>query len=332
MAHDLIKRVEARRMSEIEGVSICEIGRRINVSHKTIRNWKREEGWMTASQIRKMIKSGNNMVCPPSPQQTQEKPGVGTQPEQMQESCNNEVRHIVTPEGLVRQPVTPTNGQVGHNVTPINDYQNNTLGKKQEDYKPEQANGAGMGNPEPQVTQKTPVFPQVFDDSHTKTGDFPTNAQETPAGVSKVVDFGPNDPAAVGHGGSRVRPAGAPWPLVGNFDRAATIAEMLPQDYTGFEQTIRDADCLARAEAVRSVGFRENMSATLLKLSQYALSLADSDPRTAMLVMGQIQKLYGIGEKQFKLDDSGGESKAGEQLRKVSGKEEDGDGVVVIVD
>jgi hypothetical protein len=119
-------------------------------------------------------------------------------------------------------------------------------------------------------------------------------------------------------------------PTIGEKARAASILEVLPRDFEGFVQVVRDPESLSKAMAARSGEFQDNVSATLLKLSQYAVQLAETDPRKALVVMTQISKLAATGQKTFKLDEEKDSNKASEAMRRQAEKEEDGDAGIVL--
>lgn len=119
-------------------------------------------------------------------------------------------------------------------------------------------------------------------------------------------------------------------PTVGEKERAASILEVLPRDFEGFVQVVRDSEGLSRAMTARAGEFQDNVSATLLKLSQYALQLAETDPRKALIVMNQIKGLAQTGQKTFKLDEEKDANKASDAMRRAAQKEEDGDAGVVL--
>lgn len=119
-------------------------------------------------------------------------------------------------------------------------------------------------------------------------------------------------------------------PTIGEKDRAASILEVLPRDFEGFVQVVRDSESLGRAIQSRSSVFQDNVSATLLKLSQYALQLAETDPRKALIVMTQIAKLAATGQKTFKLDEEKDSNRASDAMRRNAQKEEDGEDAIVL--
>lgn len=119
-------------------------------------------------------------------------------------------------------------------------------------------------------------------------------------------------------------------PTIGEKARAASILEVLPRDFEGFRQTVRDPEALSRAEAARAGAYRENISATMLKLSQYALQLAESDPRKALIVMSQISKMAQTANKTFKLDEEKDSNKSSDAMRRLAQKEEDGGDQIVL--
>ena len=119
-------------------------------------------------------------------------------------------------------------------------------------------------------------------------------------------------------------------PTIGEKDRAAGILEVLPRDFEGFVQVVRDSESLGRTMTSRAGVFQDNVSATLLKLSQYALQLAETDPRKALIVMTQISKLASTGQKTFKLDEEKDANKNSDAMRRLAQKEEDGEDSVVL--
>lgn len=119
-------------------------------------------------------------------------------------------------------------------------------------------------------------------------------------------------------------------PVFGENGRAATQAEMLPQTFEGGLQVMRDVDNLLKAEKMRGTAYRENISATLLKLSQYALALAETKPALALLVMKDIAKMDGLASKRFSLDDVGRDNKASDSLVQAAKVEELGGDAVLL--
>ncbi|MEI6870682.1 MAG: hypothetical protein WCL08_00230, partial [Verrucomicrobiota bacterium] len=127
----------------------------------------------------------------------------------------------------------------------------------------------------------------------------------------------------------QIRARAANLPVFGDKGRAGTLMEVLPEDFEGFSQTIRDAENLGRAEGLRGAGYRENITRTLLKLSQYAAALAESRPAQALLVMKDIAKLDAVAAKRFRLDQDEKETSASESLKRLSSGEE-GDGAFLL--
>lgn len=108
--------------------------------------------------------------------------------------------------------------------------------------------------------------------------------------------------------------------------------QMLPQSYAlAGGQLIRDAEGMLEAEEIRAVGYRENISRALLNISKYAVALSEKNPKAALLVCNQLQKLDSMASKRFGLDRQEETDGAGEALKSVSAASEAGEDVAELI-
>ena len=87
--------------------------------------------------------------------------------------------------------------------------------------------------------------------------------------------------------------------------RSLSLNELLPKRFTSTAQVVRSVQNLQRAEKVRSLAYRDNISKTLLHLSKYAADLAETNPGLAVQVLAQIAKMDPIASRRFRLDEEG---------------------------
>lgn len=362
MAYDPVTKLLARSLAE-SGHSMSavrrELGKQgITVNPKTLDRWADEGQWMTNTRARAVMAKNPLATVTISPVQPIQRADP-TRPLNplLQKSCDN---------GILLQPVlnNENGGTNGINAQEVL-LQQTCISEKGENGGENGDDGGEVGNPPPLSEPTPPNLPHSNNSispefPHDSTDSTPETLETKP--LTAIPHLPHSDPPKNGVGmhktdplvfldpprtpgtpaeprelpaeiaPGRPEPIGEAWPLVGQFQRPATIAEMLPQDFDGFRQTIRDAECLAKTEAIRAAAYRENITMTLLKLSQYAAALVETDPRLALQVMDKLAKLDSVGAKRFRLDEAGGENKQGEQMRKVSAREEDGAGVVVVVD
>lgn len=333
MAYDITTKLKARQLAEaglslarVRAVILEEDG--ITIGKNTLDRWAQAGNWMTGQRAKAAL-AGSPVATLTIPRPT------------LTRTPQNIPQTTPIPGGQIMQPSCNKGA---------NDAQMQTSGVKDGEIMGKSGDAGGVvgapdllpSSPPPETPHSEPSISPEFplDGDHYQSETFvnqggkvvPHSSPKCPPHLflDAPKEASPDGAEMALRPGQPV-PTGEPWPLIGQFQRPATIAEMLPQDFEGFRQTLLDGDQLAKVEAIRAAAYRENISATLLKLSQYAVQLADSDPRLALQVMDKIAKLDGVGGKRFRLDEAGGESKAGEQMRKVSQREEDGGGGVVVV-
>lgn len=99
------------------------------------------------------------------------------------------------------------------------------------------------------------------------------------------------------------------FPAEGKADPIKSI----PKKISGYQQTVRDAEQAVVAEGVRGLAYRENVGQALLTLSQYANFVVQNNPRAALGLMGQLERLDKWAERRFKLESGAGKGPAAGQ-------------------